>query len=89
MATTHETPYSTPAGVGRGLNNVTFFRPYSFTPGQKIRITGGRRAGDWEVVALSDRTMTLRCPISGREFEWDQFCYLLEEKTDEPWPAAE
>ena len=68
-------------------HNVTFFKPYPFTCGQKIRITGGKRAGDWEVVAVGERKITLRCPISGREFEWDQFCYWMEEKKDEPWPS--
>lgn len=71
------------------LHKVALFRPYPFTPGQKIRITGGKRAGDWQVLSVGERKMTLRCPISGREFEWDLFCYLLEEKTDEPWPALE
>lgn len=70
-------------------SKVTFFRPYPFTIGQKIRIAGGKRSGDWEVVAVGECKVTLRCPISGREFEWDQFCYLVEEKTDEPWPAVE
>lgn len=69
-------------------HKVALFTPYPFALGQKIRITGGKRGGDWEVFALTDRKVTLRCPISGREFEWDRFCYLLEEKDDEPWPAA-
>lgn len=67
---------------------VTFFQPYAFRPGQKIRIVGGKRAGDWEVSAIGERKVTLRCPISGREFEWDNFCYFVEEKDDEPWPAS-
>lgn len=70
-------------------HQVTIFRPYPFRTGQKIRIEGGRRAGDWEVVAVGERTITLRCPISGREFEWDQFCYRMEERDDEPWPCRE
>ncbi len=70
-------------------HDVTFFTPYPFTRGQKIRITAGKRAGDWEVVAVGERKITLRCPISGREFEWDQFCYQMEEKYDVPWPATE
>ena len=70
-------------------HQVTIFRQYPFRTGQKIRIEGGRRAGDWEIVAVGERTITLRCPISGREFEWDQFCYLQEERDDEPWPRSE
>jgi hypothetical protein len=59
---------------------VTIFKPYSFEPGQKIKIDGGKRAGDWEVVSQSEQTVTLRCPISGREFEWSRFCYLVHEQ---------
>ena len=69
-------------------HEVTIFRPYPFRQGQKIRIEGGGRAGDWEIVAVGERKITLRCPISGREFEWDQFCYLVEERGDEPWPRS-
>ncbi|MDD5760053.1 MAG: hypothetical protein PHI06_13340 [Desulfobulbaceae bacterium] len=69
-------------------STVTLFQPYAFSSGQKIRIVGGKRAGDWEVLAISERKVTLRCPISGREFEWENFCYLVEEKDDEPWPAT-
>ena len=70
-------------------DDVTIFRPYPFKIGQKIRIEGGKRAGDWQVMAVGERKMTLRCPISGREFEWDHFCYLTEAKHDEPWPMTE
>lgn len=72
----------------QNLSAVTFFQPYAFSPGQKIRIIGGKRVGDWEVLAVGERKVTLRCPISGQEFEWDNFCYLVEEKHDEPWPAT-
>ncbi|MEW6429179.1 MAG: hypothetical protein AB1568_14210 [Thermodesulfobacteriota bacterium] len=62
---------------------VAVFTPYPFRPGEKIRITAGPRRGDWEVFEVSDRKVGLRCPISGREFTWDRFCYLLEEKNIE------
>ena len=32
------------------------------------------------MVGLSDRKVKLRCPFSGREVEWDRFCYLVEER---------
>lgn len=70
-------------------HDVVIFRPYPFKPGQKIRIEGGKRAGDWEVAAVNDRKVTLRCPISGRQFEWDRFCYSVDEAKDIPWPAAD
>jgi hypothetical protein len=41
---------------------VTIFKPYDFTPGQKIRIEGGKRNGDWEVIDVSEAKVKLRCP---------------------------
>lgn len=67
-------------------HNVTVFKPYPFKVGQKIRIEDSRRAGDWEVAALGDHTVTLRCPISHREFEWNKFCYNVEERENTAWP---
>lgn len=66
--------------------NVTVFRSYPFQAGQKIRIEGSRRQGDWEVVGIGDHTVTLRCPVSHKEFEWPGFCYFVEEEQDSVWP---
>jgi len=70
-------------------HHVTFFKPYDFKTGQKIRIEGGRRHGDWEVIGVSENNVRLRCPISGREFEWPQFCYAVEERGESVWPQAD
>lgn len=67
-------------------HDVTVFEPYPFKAGQKIRIEGSRRSGDWEVVHLSDTKVTLRCPISKKEVNWDRFCYHIEDKNME-WPS--
>lgn len=67
---------------------VAVFEPYAFTVGQKINIASGPRGGDWEVIDVTDRKVKLRCPISGREFEWHRFCYLVEEREQE-WPRQE
>jgi len=67
-------------------HNVSVFKPYPFAVGQKIRIEDTRRAGDWEIAKISEHTVTFRCPISGKEFEWNTFCYLAEEETDSRWP---
>ena len=64
---------------------VTVFRPYPLQVGEKIRIEGGNRSGDWLVIGVTDRTVTLRCPVSLREFEWSRFCYLVEHRS-RPWP---
>jgi len=65
---------------------VTLFEPYPFEVGQKIRIEGGKRGGDWEVIGVSEAKVKLRCPISGREFDWDRFCYITQERDNEIWP---
>jgi hypothetical protein len=68
------------------IEKVLFFRPYPFAPGQKIHIEDGPRRGDWLVIAVDERKMTLRCPVSGREFTWDRFCCFAEEREAE-FPA--
>ncbi len=70
-------------------HDVTLFKPYSFTVGQKIRIEGGRRNGDWEVAAVGEHQVTLRCPISKKEFEWAKFCYLVTEEKGVVWPKKD
>ena len=69
-----------------GKEVVVVFRPYPHEVGQKIRIEGGPRSGDWEVVGVSERKVKLRCPISGREFEWARFAYVAEEGAALEWP---
>lgn len=66
--------------------NVTIFRTYPFQVGQKIHIQDGPRHGDWEVIGLSSGKVTLRCPVSRRTFEWNRFCYIIEEGSLRPWP---
>lgn len=70
-------------------HDVAVFKPYPFRVGQKIRIEGSPRAGDWEVAAISEKTVTLRCPVSAKEFEWRSFCYLVEEEHDAEWPRQD
>lgn len=67
------------------MAKVTVFEQYQFTPGQKIRIENSKRAGDWEVVSVTDRKVTLRCPISNKEFVWDAFCYHVSDQ-ECAWP---
>ncbi len=67
-------------------HKVTIFKPYPFQIGQKIRIEGSTRGGDWEVADVTERKVTLRCPISKKEFTWDLLCYFAEEKVDSLCP---
>ncbi|MGD8776787.1 MAG: hypothetical protein JSV47_10020 [Deltaproteobacteria bacterium] len=71
------------------IERVSVFRLYPFEVGQKIRIEGGIRGGDWEVIGVSDKTVKLRCPISFREFDWNRFCYLVDEREAEEWPKED
>jgi len=70
-------------------HDVTVFKPYPFRVGQKINIEDGPRKGDWEVVAVNDRKVKLRCPFSQREFEWNRFCYVVDEQAGVHWPGKE
>lgn len=70
-------------------HDVTIFRPYTFKVGQKIHIEGGRRNGDWEVVDVSEGKVKLKCPVSLREFEWNRFCYFVEDRHGIDWPRKE
>lgn len=68
---------------------VAFFKPYPFEIGQKIRIAEGPRKGDWEVVGTTERKVTLRCPLSQREFEWNRFCYSTDVRSGVIWPEKD
>lgn len=70
-------------------HDVTVFKPYPFRKGQKIRIEGSRRQGDWEVIEVTESKMTLKCPVSFREFTWDRFCCLHEEQSQVEWPGRD
>jgi len=60
-------------------NQVLLFRQYPFEVGQRIRIEGGARAGDWEVIDVDEKKIRLRCPVKGTEVEWARFCYSVGE----------
>ncbi|MBF0243434.1 MAG: hypothetical protein HQK64_13295 [Desulfamplus sp.] len=70
-------------------DDVTIFKPYPFKVGQKIRIDGSGRNGDWEVVDIGTNKMTIRCPISHKELKCDKFCFFVEERINEDWPKIE
>jgi hypothetical protein len=70
-------------------HTVAQFTVYPFKIGEKINIADGPRRGDWEVVAVSKHKVTLKCPISKREFEWARFCYFVESKSDAIWPQPD
>ena len=65
---------------------VAIFRRYPFQEGEKIHIQDGPRKGDWIVVGVGEKTVVLRCPVSGFQAEWTRFCYFVEEK-ETIWPA--
>jgi len=58
---------------------VVEFAVFPFRVGQKIIIRDGPRQGDWTVIGVDRRKVTLRCPVTGTEVRWDRFCYLVNE----------
>jgi hypothetical protein len=70
-------------------HDVTVFKPYPFIIGEKIRIEGSPRRGDWQVIGVSEKSVTLKCPLSLREFEWPIFCYVVDKEQDVAWPRPE
>ena len=70
-------------------HDVSVFSPYPFSVGQKIYIDKGHRKGDWEVVAIGDRKVKLKCPISLREFEFTHFCYVVKDEKKVEWPRKD
>ncbi|MCB2183026.1 MAG: hypothetical protein KQH63_13410 [Desulfobulbaceae bacterium] len=66
--------------------NVLIFRQYPLAAGDKIHIADGKRRGDWLVVEVDEKKIKLRCPVSGREFSWNRFCYSVEKKKQQ-WPS--
>ena len=70
-------------------HKVTVFKPYPFQAGQKIRIDSGSRKGDWQVVSVTDKKVTLRCPVSDVEVQWARFCYVTDEKENQQWPLED
>jgi len=73
----------------RQKHQVTIFKPYLFKKGQKIHIQSGPRKGDWLVIDCSNSHVTLRCPLSGKEYRWPIFCYFVEEIETDIWPSSE
>lgn len=71
------------------MHNVIRFTRYAFEPGDKICITDGPRGGDWLVIGMDERKLQLRCPVSGKEVEWDRFCYHAETVTQDQWPSED
>jgi hypothetical protein len=69
-------------------HDVVIFKAYPFKIGQKIRIEDLKyRSGDWEVIDVTVKKMTLRCPISKKEVTWDRFCFFESEAKQE-WPKG-
>jgi len=70
------------------MPKVAVFKAYPFMLGQKIRIEESPRSGDWEVIGITEHKVTLRCPISKKEFTWSRFCYLTED-CEQEWPRPD
>ena len=70
-------------------NKVAVFKPYPFEVGQKIRIDAGPRKGDWQVAAISEKKVSLHCPVTGIDVQWANFCYFAENRENQQWPLKD
>lgn len=68
------------------IENVVLFERYPLEVGQKIRLSGGGRGGDWLVIGLDEKKMRLKCPVSGKEVEWDRMFAFAKTLENEEWP---
>ncbi len=67
---------------------VIFFKEYPLSAGQRIHIEDGPRRGDWLVIGVTDKKIQLRCPVSGREVEWEKIFCLVSVSSGTEWPGA-
>ncbi len=67
---------------------IVLFEPYAFQTGQKIHIKSGKRKGDWKVIGYDGEKVTLQCPVSGVKLSVAQFCFMVDEVTQE-WPQKD
>ncbi|MBU0675464.1 MAG: hypothetical protein KJ950_12540 [Proteobacteria bacterium] len=70
------------------MPRVIHFKPYPLKVGDKICIDEGPRRGDWLVIGVEEGTVRLRCPVSGREVAWKEFCYEVKITEQEEWPVG-
>ena len=67
-------------------HKVIVFREYPFAAGDKIHVADGCRHGDLLVIGVGERKIQLRCPVSGREVEWERTFGFTEERGQAEWP---
>jgi hypothetical protein len=72
--------------IAMSQHDVYLFRPFALEVGHKIHIEGGTYRGDWQVVAVEDRKVRLKCPVSGREVERDHFLAFVSLQKGAEWP---
>ena len=66
---------------------VIVFKEYPLVVGQKIHLEDGFRRGDWLVTGVTDKTIQLRCPVSGREVVWERTFCFAGVSTLAKWPG--
>ncbi len=60
----------------------TIFEPYQFTIGERILRRRKGKLEDWDVIALSDDDVTVKCPFHGMELTWKRNHFWLEIDSD-------
>jgi len=49
---------------------TTIFEPYPFRVGERIKRRRKGKLEDWDVIAVSDDEVTVKCPFHGMELTW-------------------
>ena len=49
---------------------TTIFEPYPFRVGERIKRRRKGKLEDWDVIAVTDDEVTVKCPFHGMELTW-------------------
>ncbi|MBN2808106.1 MAG: hypothetical protein JXR80_01295 [Deltaproteobacteria bacterium] len=52
------------------IKKPTVFEPYEFTVGERILRRRKGKLEDWDVIAVNDKEVTVKCPFHGMELTW-------------------
>ncbi len=51
-------------------DQATVFEPYPFRVGERILRRRQGKLEDWDVIAVTDKEVTVKCPFHGMELTW-------------------
>ncbi len=60
----------------------TIFEPYQFTVGERILRRRQGKLEDWDVIAINDAEITVKCPFHGMELTWKKNHFWIAGDSD-------